>query len=141
MPSFIGLSEVISVGDPVVLECPSPVPPFMVVFEDDGDTGYFYGLSRNFHFDDKTDQEPENPILDAMHIYNVQDVIDRDIPSEVSIGWSGDGLKSILFINNYPHAIFDFESHRAYCRTNFPPPQNDYTDTHEWDDRALDLFR
>lgn len=107
---------------------------YSVVFEDDGETGYFYAILR----EDNGDQ----PILDAMHIYNVRDVVDKNKSSEIKIFWSKDGLKSVLVINDYPHAVFDFESKRGYCRTNFPPPDNSWTKfSHEWTDDALKLFK
>ena len=48
-----------------------------VVFEDDGETGYFYAC-----------ETVSGPILDALHIYNVKAVSDRDVPSEFKLGWS-----------------------------------------------------
>ena len=60
----------ITVGQPVVVEGPSRNGNFGVVFEDDGDTGYFYSL--DFSCDD-------NPIVDAMHIYNAAQVADRHL--------------------------------------------------------------
>lgn len=109
----ITVEQEITVGEPVVVDGPSPLTAFAVVFEDDGETGYFYGLDTS---------RKENPILDALHIYNVSNVTDRHIPSKVQIIWSADGLKSALLINRCPHAIFDFQSKRGYCRTGFPPP-------------------
>jgi hypothetical protein len=56
--------------------------------------------------------------------------------------WSSDGLKAALLVNNYPHAIFDFEVRRGYCRTGFPPADPKWTDfDHSWDDRAVDLLK
>ena len=124
--------ETITVGQPVTIEGFSPTTQFGVVFEDDGDTGYLYGL-------DLADEE--QPILDAMHIYNVEQVEDRNEPSVVRLVWSQDGLKAGLTINRYPHAVFDFEARRGYCRTGFPPADPKWTQhDHSWDDSALDLF-
>jgi hypothetical protein len=126
-------AETIRVGEPVVIEGRSPSTQFTTIFEDDGETGYFYGLDTS---------RQGQPILDAMLIYNVENVTDRDHPSIVRIVWSTDGLKSALLINAYPHAIFDFEADRGYCRTNFPPSDPKWTThSHEWDDRAIELFR
>jgi hypothetical protein len=92
----------------------SPVSSFSAVFEDNGDTGYFYAYDR---------AAPEDArILDACHIYDAADVVDRDRRSEVTIFWSRDGLKAALLINDYAHAVIDFRARRAYCRSNFPPP-------------------
>lgn len=121
-----------TVGTETVLESGSPRNSFMVVFEDDGDTGYLYGLDIS---------REGNPILDALHIYNVTNVTDKHLPSEVKIVWSGDGNKALLLINDYPHAAFDFEAKRGYCRTNFPPPDKNWTKySHEWSDDVLSLF-
>ena len=131
--AVITVEQEISVGKPVVVDGLSPVTRFAVVFEDDGDTGYFYGLDTT---------RKDNRILDALHIYDVKGVTDGDVPSVVQIMWSTDGLKSALLINKYPHAIFDFEAKRAYCRTAFPPPIESWSaEGHEWDDKALGLFK
>jgi hypothetical protein len=133
MPANLVAEETIAVGQPVVVEGPSPSAQFGVVFEDDGNTGYLYGL-------DFTRQG--NPIVDALHVYNVGQVADWEKPSVVQLVWSQDGLKAALLINRYPHAVFDFAAKRGYCRTGFPPPVSDWSrHDHAWDDRALELFR
>ena len=133
MPVKVVAEQEICVGDPVVVEGESPTPPYVVVFEDDGDTGYFYALDTS-----RTD----NPIVDALHIYDAGAVRDRDVPSMVQIAWSADDLKAVLLINKYPHAIFDFAAQRGYCRSGFPPPADDgWTQHgHEWDEKAEALF-
>ncbi len=121
-----------SVGKETVVESKSPKNTFMVVFEDDTETGYFYGLDT---------ERNGNPILDALQIYNVSNVTDKDILSKIQIIWSGDGKKAMLLINDYPHAVFDFGARRGYCRTNFPPPDKKWTNHgHEWSDASLELF-
>jgi hypothetical protein len=124
----------IRAGESVVIEGASPTPPFAVVFEDDGTTAYFYALDAS---------RSDNPILDAMHIYNATAVTDKSIPSKVQIVWSQDDRKAALLINRYPHAIFDFSAKRGYCRSGFPPPaKNGWTEhDHKWDDKAQELFR
>ena len=93
----------------------------------------FYGLDTT---------RADNPIVDALHIYDAQNVSDGQRPSRVQIVWSSDGLKSALLINEYPHAVFDFEAKRGYCRTGFPPPDTEWTEhSHAWDDAAIQLFR
>ena len=132
MPGTIEAEETFNPGKEIVLQSPSPTAHYAVVFEDDGDTGYFYGLDHS---------REGNPIVDAMHIYNVASVVDKEKPSLAEIGWSQDGLKAALLINGYPHAVFDFSAKRGYCRTNFPPPDSKWTSfSHEWSDSALDLF-
>ena len=131
MPSQVMLRETLQVGTRTVFESSSPTAQFAVVFEDDGETGYFYGLDQD---------NKQQPILDALYIYDVNRVADRDEPSTLEIVWSDDGLKACLVINNFPHAVFDFQNSKAYCRNNFPPPNGQFTDSHEWNDIALDLF-
>lgn len=124
----------IRVGEATVIEGPSPTPPFVVVFEDDGATGHLYALDKS---------RADNPIVDTLHIYNVAAVTDRHLPSELQLVWSPDGKKAALLINECVHAIFDFEARRGYCRTGFPPPvQEGWTrHGHEWDAEAEELFR
>ena len=88
-----------------------------VVFEDNEETGYFYAVERN---------EDLN-ILDALHIYNVAEVVDRHKPSTVKILWTEDLTKAFLSINNYYHAVFDFENKAGYCRNGFPNANDSWT--------------
>jgi hypothetical protein len=114
----------------------SPAGKYAAVFEDDGDTGYLYAYDIAKH-----QAGVEDPIYDAMHIYNVRNIADRHPPSKLQIGWSRDGLKAILIINGYGHAVFDFAAKRGYCRTGFPPPPPDGEWTrHIYSDAVLDLF-
>jgi hypothetical protein len=128
-----GAEQTIKVGSKGVVESKSPSSNFAVVFEDDGDTGYLYGLDYT---------RKDQPILDAMSIYDVKNVADREKPSKFTIVWSSDGLKAALFVNGYPHAVFDFVAKHGYCRRNFPPPDKNWTSySHEWSDTALELFK
>ncbi len=119
-------------GDGSLLETTAPNGRFCAFFEDDGETGYFFAVD---------DWRLDNPILDAVHIYNKAQLTDRDETSVATIIWSPDSTKCALLINNYPHAVFDFSAQRGYCRTNFPnfPRQNvqgwDQSD-HSWSDEA-----
>jgi len=88
-----------------------------VVFEDNEETGYFYAVDRSKDLD----------ILDALHIYNVTDVIDRQKPSTLKILWTEDLTKAFLSINNYYHAVFDFKNKAGYCRTAFPNSNDSWT--------------
>lgn len=85
-----------------------------VVFEDNQETGYFYAVDRNNNL----------CILDALHIYNVADITDKDIPSNIKILWTEDLNKAFLSINDYYHAVFDFKNKAGYCRTSFPEPNS-----------------
>ena len=105
-------------GEETFYPSDSPSSSFSGVFEDDGQTGYFYAYDRS---------APEDArILDACYIYNVANVLDHDRTSEVEVIWTIDGLKAALLINDYPHAVIDFRAKRAYCRTNFPPPSGQW---------------
>jgi hypothetical protein len=132
MKATVVLEQSIHVGSPTVVEGPSPAARFSAVFEDDGETVYFYGL----------DGSREDPVLGALHAYIVRSVSDRHPPSSLRIAWSPDGLKVVLLINDHPHAVFDFSAKRGYCRTNFPPPDKNWTQfDYRWDESVLDLFR
>ena len=136
MSSTIETEETIRVGEATTIASCSPSTEYQVVFEDDCETGYFYGVDNT---------REEHVIVDALHIYNVRNVVDKDKPSLVQIIWSEDGFKAALLINEFPHAVFDFAAKRGYCRTNFPnlPSSDSDWSTHskEWNDAAMDLFR
>lgn len=135
MPYEIYLEETFQVGIETFIPCDSKQKPYAVVFEDNSETGYFYAC--------KVSKNSQLNILDAMHIYNVKNVADKNIPSVITIGWSPIGKQSILLINKYPHAVFDFANQKAYCRTGFPPVtenqwcQND----RQWNDLVLEYFK
>ena len=81
----------------------------------------------------------EMPIKDALHIYNVKNVVDRHLPGVLEIWWDSTGRKAILLLNGYPHAVFDFDAERGYCRTGFPPSLSSgwSKDGHMWDETVL----
>lgn len=123
-------------GAPVWVAADSPTEKFSAVFEDDGETAYFYAYDR---------RTTEGQILDGLHIYNVDQVVDRHRESVAAIIWSDDGLKSALLINDYPHAALDFAAKRGYCRNDFPNFQTSAhgewdTSTHQWDDAVMRFF-
>ncbi|MFY8096247.1 MAG: DUF2251 domain-containing protein [Flavobacterium sp.] len=82
-----------------------------VVFQDNGETGYFYAIDTI---------NEELIVLDALHIYNVKDVVNTNDECLVKILWTEDKTKAILSINNYYHALLDFKNKQGYCRTGFP---------------------
>lgn len=134
MPVKLIAEQEIKVGEPVILEGAAPTNNFAAVFEDDGQTGYFYALDT---------AKGENPIVDALHIYDVESVSDRQRPSKFRIVWSLDDHKAALLINDYPHAVFDFKGKRGYCRTGFPDSIGEEGwsgEGHEWEDSVLQLF-
>lgn len=121
-------------GKETIIDSASPAGRWSVVFEDDTETAYLYALDLKEH------EEGRNPIQEAMHIYNAKNVTDKDKESVAAIVWSADGLKACLLINNYPHAMFDFEKKRGYSRTNFPPPIK-WKPDFKWDDSVLEHFK
>lgn len=120
-------------GEPVVIEGPSPAERFTTVFEDDGLTGYFYAVDPDWPAD--------TPIVDALGVYNVDEVPTR--LRLVELGWSDDGLKAMLRLDQHPVAVYDFAARRGWCRSGFPPRTGTgWSDFgHRWEDEALDLFR
>jgi len=120
-------------GEETLVQSDSPDRLYSVFFEDDGETGYFYALNPS--------RSPDM-ILDAVQIYNVKNIADRDRTSVVSIRWALEGHKCALLINGYAHAAFDFVAKRGYCRTNFPrfsdPADGSWLKSnHEWTDEAV----
>ncbi len=71
-------------------------------------------------------QESKN-ILDALHIYNIEEVPASQKKGTIRIIWSKDWQRCALIINNYCHAVFDFKNHGGYCRNEFPPPNSIWT--------------
>jgi len=108
----------------------SPCGQYSAVFEADGETGYFYAVDLT---------RADDTILDAVHIYTVTNVVDKEKSSALAIAWSTDGLNCALLINGHAHAAYNFAAKRGYCRTNFPnfPAQVDGSwaqSDHTWSD-------
>ena len=78
----------------------------------------------------------------GVDIRNAQSVEDRDLPSDVRIGWSNDGSAVLLAINGTVHAVFNFGSREACCLTGFPPPDGRgwAAEGHAWRDSMLGAF-
>ena len=116
-----------TVGMPEVLQSFFEYVPYGVVFEDDGDTGYFYATSKD-------------GILDALHIYNVEDVSDKHIPNHVLILWDDACTLAALCINDYIHAVYDFVAQAGYCRNGFPEAEGEWVkvENRVLDDELLD---
>lgn len=131
------MNELFKPGQHCYLASDSPLKPYSAFFEDDGETGYFYAWEQH--------AEGDGRILDAVHVYNVASIVDAERPSTADIVWSADGMKVVLLINAYPHAAFDFDAKRGYCRTNFPNCRQHSgegwrTASHEWDDAVMNYF-
>jgi hypothetical protein len=133
MPSSIIAQDILNIGTPLVMEAKAPNSHHVTIFEDDGETGYLYAVDP---------ENPNSPVQDALHIYNVESVTDRGASSTIQIVWTNNGKQSLLLINRYPHAAFDFEKQRGYCRSSFPLPSGAWSkDGHQWEDNILEHFK
>ena len=122
----------LQIGTPLTVEGPSPEGDFAAVFEDDGETGYFYALDR---------ERLVEPILDAVCIYDVEDFEPGAPPRLLHIIWSPDHTQAALLIDQHPHAVFDFRDKRGYCRSGFPDPIAEHGwSRHDWNDRLQQAF-
>ena len=101
---------------------------FGVVFEDDGETGYFYATNERL-----------DEILDALHLYNVGDPVQLKPGDEVFIVWNPALRKAGIFYHNQFQAIVDFKRRCACCRTGFPPRIHTgwCQSAHEWDESLV----
>ena len=135
MPLTIAAKATLRVGHPIVVDAQSPDGRYAVVFEDDGDTGCFYAVD--------TDVEDGDPVRDAVLVYVAADVTDADRSSELEIGWSDDGLKALLLINDQPHAAFDFARRQGFCQSGAeaaPPARGWSTGSRDWREDVEALF-
>ena len=123
------MERILKIGTPTVLEVESPVPPYKVVFEDDGETGYFYALDLS--------QPPDSQILDAMNIYDVAHMANRPQRRTIRVQWSRDGQRAALLLNDQPQAVFDFAGKRGYARSNFPATSRWSAAGHAWSASAM----
>lgn len=112
-PPFLGAEQELIVGRELVIESDAPGGAHGVVFEDDGDTGYFY--ARDYAI-------PDRLFVDALHIYNVEGVTDREKPSMIKIIWTRDFAAAALLINLAPHAVFHFVERCGYAKDPYPKP-------------------
>jgi hypothetical protein len=130
-------------GEDLFIESFSPENSYGVVFEDDGQTAYFYAVEK--------DKEGTGlRVLDALHIQetDMEKGIDGNLadgnlvegnlaegnlaeankkPNRLLIVWSRDWLKSALVIDGFCHALFDFEAKSGYNINEFPPPNEFWT--------------
>jgi hypothetical protein len=131
MPVIVATIENGRPGDEIVLRSVAFAGGPTVVFEDDGETGTFYARARG-----------DGPILDALHVYSVEDVADRARVAEFKIGWSASGRQAILLINGGVHAVFDFDREKGWCRSAFSAAAPSWSlEGHQWDDACLAHFR
>jgi hypothetical protein len=118
-------------GTPTVLESPGPRAPHKVVFEDDGETGYFYALDLS--------RLQDSQIVDALFIYDVKAGEGSAQPHSVRIQWAVQGAKAAVFVNGRAEAVFDFDQKRGYARSPSPMPAVSPwpRSDHSWADSAM----
>jgi hypothetical protein len=116
-----------------------------VVFEDEGNAGYFYAC-------DRSRSTQEESILDAMLIYSVSalETSDAELARPeaqriATVEWSRDGLQAVLYLDGAAQALFDFDAHCGYCRMDFPNFLAGRGDTwrrssHAWSETAVRQF-
>ena len=110
----------IVLGDDVFVESLSPENNFGVVFESNEETGYFYAIEK--------DAETKGQrILDALHIFETEELADQSREINIKIIWTKDWLKCALILNDECHAVFDFEKQGGYNINEFPPPNGFWT--------------
>jgi hypothetical protein len=110
---YIHRAEELKIGNEAFIESVTN-EDFAVVFEDNCETGYFYAL----------DLKEAYKIIDALHVYDVKNVKDKNLPAQLKILWTEDLTKSFLSINDFYHAVFDFKNRAGYSRNAFPENQS-----------------
>ena len=120
-------------GREMMLQGAAPGGSLSAMFEDDGESGYFYALDS---------RKAGNPIEDAVLIYVVGSLVDRHLSSTIQIGWSEDHQKTALLVNGSIHAVFDFSCRRGYARSGFPQPSAASSWVRAiWTETVEELFR
>lgn len=133
---ILGIEEKFRVGQPEpgeknrLISSTAANKEFQVVFEDDGTTGYFYALR----------DAAELQILDALHIYDVADVVDRHLPITAQIMWDEAQTAAVLLLNGQSHALYDFQRQAGFCRNAFPPAKNGQLGSRELTDELVEKY-
>jgi len=115
-------------GEDCFIESVSAENRYAVVFEDDGETAYFYAMEMD-------ESGGGMKILDALHIYEAPEPGDdagnggmaSGKISKLMIVWSKDWMKCALVLDGYCQAIFDFEAQGGYNINEFPEPNDIWT--------------
>lgn len=94
----------------------------VVMFEDDGETGYFYAMDLH---------NSEQPIVDSLYVYGVDSIEGKHEARQFQICWSEDGYQAFLLVNGYPHAAFDFTRLVGYNSNKYPMPDISSLWSHE----------
>jgi hypothetical protein len=115
---YVDKEHTFLIGEDTFIDSVSAALPHAVVFEDNTETGYFYALSTY----------PNQQVLDALHIYDVGKVIDKDRVCKIQVAWTEDGTIASLLINDYCHAIFDFFNRAGFCRNAYPESMRNWAE-------------
>ena len=127
----LGTEAKVTVGTPdTFLDSTAVAGEWSVIFEDDGTTGYFYAIRPG----------AETEILDALHVYDVVNIADRQIPVTVQIFWDETWTAALLLINGYGHALYDFRRSAGFCRNAFPAAPNGQTLKRELTDELIEKY-
>jgi hypothetical protein len=115
MKGYLLKEETIIIGEECHFESQASDAHYVVIFEDDGETGYFYAGEK--------DPSTETlSIVDMVFIYDVESIPEQEKKSRLSIIWSTDWQRAALVIGDVCHAVFDFENRGGYNLAQFPPP-------------------
>ena len=131
---MISQAHVGRIGEKFVLQVDAPSRQLTVVFEDDGDTGYFYALAPT--------GSGELELLDALHIYNAEESL-RGTDVRLELVWRDDSERAGLRVNATLWALFDFPAQSGWSRSNFPPPAGRWRMAGarpDWSDELIKLF-
>lgn len=127
----LGIESKVTVGTPdTFLDSTAAAGKVGVIFEDDGTTGYFYAIRPG----------AEIELLDALHVYDVATITDRQIPVTVQVFWDETWTAAVLLINGYGHALYDFQRAAGFCRNAFPPARNGQTPKRELTDELIEQY-
>lgn len=126
MKPFLGVETTIRVGVETAVESDTADGTLGVVFEDDGNTGYFY--ARDYRV-------TETLFVDALHIYNVGEMTDLERSVQLKIIWTRDFAAAALLFDQQPQAVFHFGRRCGYAADPFPKPDAKSS----WNHSAMDL--
>jgi hypothetical protein len=134
----LGAEQQFLVGEPpegetelVIASFPPASKGLGAVFEDDGTTGYFYVV-------DQGGEDME--MLDALHIYDVADVTDKQEPVTAQIFWNEEENAVALILNGTCHALYDVKRQAGFCRNAFPEAKNGQTEPRVLTDELVEQY-
>lgn len=117
--SFLtGAKASIRPTDKVIIEATSPNNNRHCVFEDDGETGYFYALEKD---------ASSYSMVNALLIYQYPNGNTDDRPFSLELKWSEQSHMCALVISDGLHGLFDWNNQVAYNGSGFPKGLNGWT--------------